>query len=55
MHTNIVANEPTNPTNIEHPYYQKHLLFEDLSTFAYNDLNEVFDVNQIIQALKQHS
>jgi hypothetical protein len=52
MHTNLVANEPTNPTNIEHPHYAKHLLFEDLSTFAYNDFNEVFDVNQIIQALK---
>jgi ADP-heptose:LPS heptosyltransferase len=52
MHKNIVANEPTNPTNIEHPYYQKHLLFEDLSTFPYNDFNEVFDVKQIINALK---
>jgi ADP-heptose:LPS heptosyltransferase len=52
MHQNIIANEPTNPTNIEHPYYQKHLLFEDLSTFPYNDFNEVFDVKQIINALK---
>ena len=52
MHKNIVANEPTIKTNIEHPYYQKHLLFEDLSTFEYNDLNEVFDVNKIIDSLK---
>lgn len=52
MHSNIMANEPTNPTNIEHPYYQKHLLFEDLSTYPYNDLKEVFDVNEIIKALK---
>jgi ADP-heptose:LPS heptosyltransferase len=52
MHQNIIANKPTNPTNIEHPYYQKHLLFEDLSTFPYNDFNEVFDVKQIINALK---
>jgi ADP-heptose:LPS heptosyltransferase len=52
MHQNIIANEPTKPTNIEHHYYQKHLLFEDLSTFPYNDFNEVFDVKQIINALK---
>jgi hypothetical protein len=52
MHKNIVANEPTKPTNIEHPFYAKHLLFEDLSTFPYNDLKEVFDVNEIIQSLK---
>jgi ADP-heptose:LPS heptosyltransferase len=52
MHHNIVANEPTNQTKIEHPHFAKHLLFEDLSTFPYNNLNEVFNVNQIIKALK---
>lgn len=52
MHNNIVANQPTIETNIEHPHYQKHLLFEDLSTFPYNDFKEVFDVKQIVNALK---
>lgn len=52
MHKNIVANEPTKPTNIEHPHYAKHLLFEDLSTFPYNELKDVFDVNEIINSLK---
>jgi ADP-heptose:LPS heptosyltransferase len=52
MHKNIVANEPTKPTNIEHPHYAKHLLFEDLSTFPYNDLKDVFDVNEIIKSLE---
>jgi ADP-heptose:LPS heptosyltransferase len=50
---NIVANPPTRNVNKEHNYYSKHLLFEDLSTIPYNDLNEVFDVNQIIAELEK--
>lgn len=52
IHKNISANEPTLVNNIESPHYQKHLLFEDLSTLPYNDLNEIFDVNEIIKSLK---
>lgn len=52
LHTNIVANEPTKQINVESNSYQKHLLYEDISTFPYNELNEVFDVNKIIDALK---
>lgn len=52
LHTNIVANEPTKEINIEHNYYQKHLLFEDLATFPYYDTSEVFNVNDIINKLK---
>lgn len=48
---NIVANSPTRDVNKEHNHYSKHLLFEDLSTIPYNDLNEVFDVEQIINNL----
>lgn len=52
MHTNIIANEPTKIINTEHNYYSKHLLFEDISTFPYNDFKEVFDTQSIINALK---
>jgi ADP-heptose:LPS heptosyltransferase len=49
---NIVANEPTREINLEHNYYAKHLLFEDLGTIPYNDLNEMFDIDTIIQSIK---
>jgi ADP-heptose:LPS heptosyltransferase len=51
MHKNILANEHTREYNFEHPHYQKHLLFQDISTIPYNQLNEVFDVNKIIDSL----
>ena len=52
IHTNIVANEPTKEINLEHNYFQKHLLFEDISTLPYNDTSEIFDVQNIINSLK---
>lgn len=52
MHNNIVANEPTREPNLQHPHYQKYLLFQDISTIPYNDLGEVFDVSKIINALR---
>jgi len=52
LHKNIVANEPTKEINIESNSYQKHLLFEDISTFPYNDFSEVFNVDEIISKLK---
>lgn len=52
---NIVANEPTREINLEHNYYAKHLLFEDLGTIPYNDLNEMFDIDTIIQSIKNQS
>lgn len=52
MHTNILANEPTRESNFQHPHYQKYLLYQDISTIPYNDLNEVFDVNKIIDSLR---
>lgn len=52
---NIVANEPTREINLEHNYYVKHLLFEDLGTIPYNDLNEMFDIDTIIQSIKNQS
>jgi glyoxylate utilization-related uncharacterized protein len=52
MHKNILANEPTRESNFQHSHYQKHLLYQDISTVPYNDLNEVFDVVKIINSLK---
>jgi hypothetical protein len=52
---NIVANPPTREINLEHNYYSKHLLFEDLGTIPYNDLNEMFDIDAIIEAIKKGS
>jgi ADP-heptose:LPS heptosyltransferase len=52
IHKNIVANEPTRESNFQHPHYQKYLLYQDISTIPYNDLNEVFDINKIINSLK---
>ena len=43
IHTNIFANDPTKKVNIESNSYNKHLLFEDISTLPYNDLSEIFD------------
>lgn len=51
MHNNILANNPTRKVELNHPHYQKYLLYQDLSTIPYNDLNEVFDVAKIINAL----
>jgi hypothetical protein len=52
LHKNIVANEPTKEVNLENNSYQKHLLYEDISTFPYINFSEVFDTQSIINALK---
>jgi ADP-heptose:LPS heptosyltransferase len=52
MHTNIEANAPDFQPNLNHPHYSKYLLFQDISTIPFNDLNNVFDKNLIINALK---
>jgi ADP-heptose:LPS heptosyltransferase len=52
MHNNIIANQATKIVDRDHPYFAKHLLFEDIATLPYNDLNEIFDKKLIINALK---
>jgi ADP-heptose:LPS heptosyltransferase len=52
MHTNILANNFTKELDLNHSYYQRLPLFEDISKIPYNDLNEVFDVKKIIENLK---
>jgi hypothetical protein len=53
IHDNIIANEPTRIINVENNYFSKHLLFEDISTFPYENMNSVFDAEKIIEALKK--
>jgi ADP-heptose:LPS heptosyltransferase len=52
LHNNIVANEPTKPINLEHSFYIKHLLFEDISSIPYHNLKEVFNTQKIIESLE---
>lgn len=52
LHTNIMANEPTKELNFESNSYTKHQLFEDIATMPYNNFSEIFDTQQIINALK---
>ena len=52
MHKNILANPTTKELDLNHSYYQRLPLFEDISKVPYNDLNEVFDVKKIIDELK---
>jgi hypothetical protein len=52
MHTNIESNTPDKEPDLNHPHYSKYLLFQDISTIPFNDLNNVFDKKLIINALK---
>jgi ADP-heptose:LPS heptosyltransferase len=52
MHANIIANEPTKELDLNHSYYQKLPLYEDISKIPYNDLNEIFNVKEIIELIK---
>lgn len=52
MHTNIESNAPDKEPDLNHPHYSKYLLFQDISTIPFNDLNNVFDKKLIINALK---
>lgn len=52
IHNNIVANKPTKEINLEHNFYQKNLFFQDISTFPYNNFEEMFDFDLILNSLK---
>jgi ADP-heptose:LPS heptosyltransferase len=49
---NIESNAPDKEPDLNHPHYSKYLLFQDISTIPFNDLNNVFDKKLIINALK---
>jgi hypothetical protein len=52
MHTNIIANKPTKEINLEINGYLKHLFYEDILTLPYNNFEEIFDIESIINSLK---
>lgn len=52
MHENVLHKPFTKELDLNHSYYQRLPLFEDISKIPYNDLNEVFDVNEIVDLLK---
>ena len=52
LHTNIIANEPTKEMNFESNSYTKYQLFEDIATMPYNNFDEIFDTQKIINSLK---
>jgi ADP-heptose:LPS heptosyltransferase len=51
MNTNVLANTPTVEHNVEHPFYTKHMLYEDIAKIPYKNLNEIFDAKQLINLL----
>jgi ADP-heptose:LPS heptosyltransferase len=51
LHDNIKSNPFTKEPNFQHTQYNPFGLSEDISTIPYNDLNEVFDTNKIIESI----
>jgi ADP-heptose:LPS heptosyltransferase len=49
MHTNIMANTPPKEYDLNHTYYQRLPLFEDISKIPYNDLKEILEIHRVIQ------
>lgn len=52
MHTNIVANKETNTPELRNSYLSKYNISGDLLEFPYNNENEIFNVDEVINALK---
>jgi ADP-heptose:LPS heptosyltransferase len=52
MHKNIIANKFTKELDLNHSYFQRLPLFEDISKIPYNDLNEIFNVKEMIEVIK---
>lgn len=51
LHKNIVAREFQKEFDMNHASYSRIGLFEDISKFPYNELSDVFDVDQIIKTI----
>jgi hypothetical protein len=49
---NIEANAPDKKLSIDHMYYQRFPLYEDISKCPYTELDKIFNVEDIIKALK---
>lgn len=51
MHANVEANVPDKTINLEHMYYQRLPLFEDISKCPYSELSLIFNSKEIIKNL----
>lgn len=53
LHDNIVAEPFTKRPIVSHASYDAFNLSQDISSLAYNDLNEIFNPNKVIDSLKK--
>ena len=51
LHTNIVANPPTNKPELRHSVYSKYNISGQPTEFPYNHEGEIFNTNTILEAL----
>ena len=52
LHKNLIRNKFTKKPLFEQTAYQPFALAQDISSFPYENLNEVFDSQKIIKALE---
>lgn len=52
LHTNIVANKETTNPELRNAYLSKYNISGDLLEFPYNNEDEIFNVDEVINALK---
>jgi hypothetical protein len=55
MHTNIVANPPTIRPELRHSVFSKYNISGQVTEFCYNNEDEIFDADRIIEALRNDS
>jgi len=53
LHDNILAEPFTKEPQLQNSAYQPFNLAQDISSIPYNDLNEVFNVNKIIESINK--
>ena len=55
LHNNIIANAPTLKPELRHSVFSKYNISGNATEFPYNNEDEIFDVDAIIEALKGES
>ncbi len=55
MHTNIIANPPTIKPELRHSVFTKYNISGQATEFPYNNEDEIFDVEKIVEALRADS
>jgi hypothetical protein len=53
LHDNIIATPFTKEPQLERSVYQPFNLAQDISSIPYNDLNEIFNANTIIESINK--